>query len=56
MATQLAKLASTAHTAKPIAGRKIKTRVAKVGRTPWAKTKATRSVGVRSGGGRAIIS
>ena len=52
MATQLGKLASTAKTAKPIGGRIVKTKVAKVGATPWkpARTKRGGFYRGRAGG------
>jgi hypothetical protein len=40
MAVQIAKLASTAKTARAVAGRKVKAKAAHVGGTPWKNSKS----------------
>ena len=45
---QIAQLASTAHTAKPVSGKKIKGRVARVGLSPYKRPRVARQVGSRS--------
>lgn len=48
---QLAKLASTAHTAKAVSGKRIRTTVQRVGATPWKPLRKKRSGFYRGNGG-----
>lgn len=52
MAVQIARLASTAKTAKPVNGRTMRSKVAKVGATPWKtpKNRVSHRSGIRSPG------
>lgn len=55
---QLAKLASTAHTAKSVGGKRIRTHVARVGATPWKPLRKKRGNfyhGTGSGVGRPSV-